>query len=93
MNGRPITRHILQNDDVIEIAHIQIRYRNHKAIDGPSFDRTMIIQPSGEAPGVPAQAVGAYALATAKKRTVPEPARAWAWSGHSMAARQRRKLN
>ncbi|OZA28451.1 MAG: hypothetical protein B7X93_07300 [Hydrogenophilales bacterium 17-61-9] len=67
VNGRPITRHILQNDDVIEIAHIQIRYRNHKAIDGPSFDRTMIIQPSGEAPGVPAQAVGAYALATAKK--------------------------
>ena len=67
VNGRSITRHILQNDDVIEIADIQIRYRNHKAIDGPSFDRTMIIQPSGEALGGPAQAVGTYALATAKK--------------------------
>ena len=67
VNGRPITRHILQNDDVIEIANIQIRYRNHKAIDGPSFDRTMIIQPSDQELGAPAQAVGAYALATAKK--------------------------
>jgi len=38
--------HILKNDDVIEIADVQIRYRNHKAIDGPSFDRTMIIQAS-----------------------------------------------
>lgn len=67
VNGRLITRHILQNDDVIEIANIQIRYRNHKAIDGPSFDRTMIIQPSGQEFGAPAQAVGTYALATAKK--------------------------
>ena len=67
VNGRPITRHILQNDDVIEIADTQIRYRNHKAIDGPSFDRTMIIQASDLDRGAPAQPVGAYALATAKK--------------------------
>jgi len=67
VNGRPITRHILQNDDVIEIADVQIRYRNHKAIDGPSFDRTMIMPASGQEHGTPAQPVGAYALATAKK--------------------------
>ena len=67
VNGQSITRHILQNDDVIEIAGIQIRYRNHKAIDGPSFDRTMIIQASGLERSAPAQPVGTYALATAKK--------------------------
>ena len=67
VNGQPITRHILKNDDVIEIAGVQIRYRNHKAIDGPSFDRTMIIQASALEGDAPAQPVGAYALATAKK--------------------------
>lgn len=67
VNGQSITRHILKNDDVIEIANVHIRYRNHKAIDGPSFDRTMIIQASAMGGDAPAQAVGAYALATAKK--------------------------
>ena len=67
VNGRPIARHILQNNDVIEIANVHIRYRNHKAIDGPSFDRTMIIQASALEGGMPSQPVGAYALATAKK--------------------------
>ncbi len=67
VNGKPIARHILKNDDVIEIANVQIRYRNHKAIDGPSFDRTMIIQASALEGDAPAQPVGAYALATAKK--------------------------
>ena len=67
VNGQPVTRHILQNDDVIEIADVQIRYRNHKAVEGPSFDRTMIIQASALVGDEPAQPVGAYALATAKK--------------------------
>jgi pSer/pThr/pTyr-binding forkhead associated (FHA) protein len=67
VNGQPVTRHILQNDDVIEIAGVQIRYRNHKAIDGPSFDRTMIIQASDLERNASAQPVGAYSLATAKK--------------------------
>lgn len=67
VNGQPITRHILQNDEVVEIADVQIRYRNHKAINGPSFDRTLIIQASALVGDAPAQPVGAYALATAKK--------------------------
>lgn len=67
VNGQPITRHILQNDDIIEIADTQIRYRNHKAVEGPSFDRTMIIKGSATDRSEPAQAMGAYALATAKK--------------------------
>lgn len=67
VNGQSVSRHILQNDDVIEIADVQIRYRNHKAIEGPSFDRTMIIQGSELVGDEPAQPVGAYALATAKQ--------------------------
>ena len=67
VNGQPVTRHILQNDDVIEIAGVQIRYRNSKAIDGPSFDRTMIVQASDLEHNAAAQPVGAYTLATAKQ--------------------------
>ncbi len=44
VNGKKITRHILQHDDVIEIANCQIRYRSHKAVSGPSLDRTMVIK-------------------------------------------------
>ena len=67
VNGQPVTRHILQNDDVIDIADTQIRYRNHKALDGPHFDRTLIIRTGHANAQVAAQPVGAYALATAKK--------------------------
>lgn len=44
VNGRKIARHILQHDDVIEIAGCQIRYRSQKAASGPSLDRTMVIK-------------------------------------------------
>ena len=44
VNGKKITRHILQHDDVIEIAACQIRYRSQKAASGPSLDRTMVIK-------------------------------------------------
>jgi pSer/pThr/pTyr-binding forkhead associated (FHA) protein len=45
VNGLAITQQVLKNNDVIEIADYQIRYRNQRAVDGPSFDKTMIIQP------------------------------------------------
>lgn len=44
VNGNKVTRHILQHDDVIEIAGCQIRYRSQKAVSGPSLDRTMVIK-------------------------------------------------
>jgi hypothetical protein len=44
VNGSKVTRHILQHDDVIEIAGCQIRYRSQKAASGPSLDRTMVIK-------------------------------------------------
>jgi pSer/pThr/pTyr-binding forkhead associated (FHA) protein len=66
VNGKQIARHILQHDDVIEIAAFRIRYRSHKAVDGPSFDRTMVIQPLLSEGAAPPQAVGVYVLATGK---------------------------
>jgi pSer/pThr/pTyr-binding forkhead associated (FHA) protein len=47
VNGEATRQRVLQNDDIIEIADYQIRYRNHKAVDGPSFDQTMVIQTPG----------------------------------------------
>jgi pSer/pThr/pTyr-binding forkhead associated (FHA) protein len=82
VNGQVVERHILQNDDVIEIAEVQIRYRSHKATEGPSFDRTMIIQASGVVGDEPAQPVGAYALATAKKERRLRPGNAAARVRH-----------
>jgi hypothetical protein len=75
VNGQRITRHILQNDDVIDIADVQIRYRNHKAVEGPGFDRTMIIEASEaeQARSAPAQPLGATALATAKQENRLRP--------------------
>lgn len=67
VNGKPITRHILQHDDVIEIADYRIRYRSHKAVDGPSFDKTMIIQALAPEESAPPRPLGARALTTAKK--------------------------
>ena len=82
VNGQVVDRHILQNDDVIEIAEVQIRYRNHKATEGPNFERTMIIQASGVVGDEPAQPVGAYALATAKKERRLRPGGAFGLIRH-----------
>lgn len=65
VNGRPVTRHILQHDDVIEIADWQIRYRSHKVKEGAPFDRTLVTQaivPEGLEPTEP---VGVHVKVTA----------------------------
>jgi pSer/pThr/pTyr-binding forkhead associated (FHA) protein len=46
VNGEPIKQRVLKHDDIIEISGFEIRYRNHKAVEGPSFDKTMIIEPT-----------------------------------------------
>ena len=43
VNGRTIKKHILQNNDVIEIGRYQLRYVNQKAQTGMDFDRTMMM--------------------------------------------------
>ncbi len=67
VNGKRINRHILQHDDVIEIAGCQIRYRSQKAASGPSLDRTMVIK--GMAPEMEGASIPAAGLerAAAKK--------------------------
>lgn len=45
VNGSKIKKHILQNNDVIDIGRYQIRYVNQKAQVGMDFDRTMMMMP------------------------------------------------
>ncbi|MGE5027884.1 MAG: FHA domain-containing protein, partial [Betaproteobacteria bacterium] len=44
VNGSRITRHILQNGDVIDLDHFQLKYVNVKASPEMDFDRTMMIR-------------------------------------------------
>lgn len=63
VNGNKITKHILQNNDIIEIGRFQLRYVNQKAQPGMDFDRTMMMAPapslrrsrSGEDTGSPTE--------------------------------------
>jgi hypothetical protein len=45
INGRKIGKHILQNNDSIEIGRYQLRYINQKAKPGMDFDRTIMMMP------------------------------------------------
>lgn len=45
VNGNKIKKHILQNNDVIEIGRYQLRYINQKAQTGMDFDRTIMMMP------------------------------------------------
>ena len=67
VNGTAVATHILQQDDVIEIVDYRIRYRSHTAVDGPSFDRTMVIKALVSEHAAPATPVGVHALATARR--------------------------
>jgi hypothetical protein len=67
MNGSRITKHILQNGDVINLGAYQLKYANIKANPEMDFDRTMMIrsvdreigasqQPAGSGAGSPSTA-------------------------------------
>lgn len=43
VNGIKIKKHILQNNDVIDIGRYQLRYINQKAQPGMDFDRTVMM--------------------------------------------------
>lgn len=45
VNGVKIKKHILQNNDVIEIGRYQLRYINQKAKPGVDSDRTVMMEP------------------------------------------------
>ncbi len=42
VNGEKIIRHILQNNDVIELSGFQLKYVNQRATSDMDFDKTMI---------------------------------------------------
>ncbi|MES2406539.1 MAG: FHA domain-containing protein [Pseudomonadota bacterium] len=44
VNGAKITRHILQNNDVIELSGYQVKYVNQRAMSDMDFDKTMIMK-------------------------------------------------
>lgn len=88
VNGQPVKKHILQNNDLIEIGKYKLKFIN----DGPAatqttvedFERTMVLRaPSAAAPRpapsippapVPAAAPAPAAVATPKPVAAPAPA-------------------
>ncbi len=72
VNGQPIKKHFLQNNDVIELGKYKLKYLNEapatqaKAAD---FEKTMVLRPGAvkpQAPAAPAAAPAAAAPAPAK---------------------------
>ena len=44
VNGDKVTRHILQNNDIIEIGDFQLKYINQRATSNMDFDKTMMLE-------------------------------------------------
>ncbi len=79
VNGKLIKKHALQHGDVITVGHHQLRYVDDQAQQAPEdeFEKTMVIQPSGQMEKQVAQAARAAEAAAGKetpKRPVAEAA-------------------
>lgn len=44
VNGQKITKHILQNNDVVELGDFQLKYINQRAPSNMDFDKTMFLK-------------------------------------------------
>ncbi|HUW27058.1 MAG TPA: FHA domain-containing protein [Sulfuriferula sp.] len=44
VNAKKVEKHILQNNDVIELSGYQLKYINQRATSGMDFDKTMIMR-------------------------------------------------
>jgi pSer/pThr/pTyr-binding forkhead associated (FHA) protein len=76
VNGKLIKKHALQHGDVITVGHHQLRYVDDNAQQAPEdeFEKTMVIQPSGQMEKQVAQAARvAEAAANAAAREAPRP--------------------
>jgi pSer/pThr/pTyr-binding forkhead associated (FHA) protein len=79
VNGKLIKKHALQHDDVITVGHHQLRYVEDQAEEAEDeFEKTMVIEPSGQMEKRVAQAAKAAEAAamgssTAKKAAVEPP--------------------
>jgi len=79
VNGKLIKKHALQHGDVITVGHHQLRYVDDQAQQAPEdeFEKTMVIQPSGQMEKQVAQAArvaDAAASAAAAEAARPAPA-------------------
>ncbi len=64
VNGQPIKKHFLQNNDLIELGKYKLKYMNDPAATAPrtqDFERTMVLRPKGTVPAAtqPMRAPGA----------------------------------
>jgi pSer/pThr/pTyr-binding forkhead associated (FHA) protein len=80
VNGKLIKKHALQHGDVITVGHHQLRYVDDQAQQAPEdeFEKTMVIQPSGQMEKQVAQAAraaeaAASAASTAAVAEAPRP--------------------
>lgn len=71
VNGNPIKKHILQNNDVIEIGKYKLKYVASAPAHAPAedFEKTMILRPSAK----PAAPKPASEPASAAKPSMPPP--------------------
>jgi pSer/pThr/pTyr-binding forkhead associated (FHA) protein len=79
VNGKLIKKHALQHDDVITVGHHQLRYVEDQAQDAAEdeFEKTMVIEPSGQMEKrvvQAAKAAEAAAVASASAKAAKEPA-------------------
>lgn len=82
VNGKPITKYVLQHGDMIELGKYQLKYINEAAVSQSSgqedFEKTMIIRPSAmkaAAPATPAVSSSPAAAVETAKPVIEEPAR------------------
>lgn len=72
VNGKPVSKHILQNGDVIELGKYQLKFISEAPVAGvggqEDFEKTMIIRPGAMKPAAPAATTAEPAafVATAK---------------------------
>jgi len=89
VNGKLIKKHALQHGDVITVGHHQLRYVDDQAQQAPEdeFEKTMVIQPSGQMEKQVAKAARAAEVAAVKEAAAEAPRPAPAAGG---AAKPRR---
>jgi pSer/pThr/pTyr-binding forkhead associated (FHA) protein len=75
VNGKLIKKHALQHGDVITVGHHQLRYVDDQAQQAPEdeFEKTMVIQPSGQMEKQVAKAARVAEAAAVKDAPKPAP--------------------
>jgi pSer/pThr/pTyr-binding forkhead associated (FHA) protein len=75
VNGKLIKKHALQHGDVITVGHHQLRYVDDQAQQAPEdeFEKTMVIEPSGQMEKQVAKAARAAEAAAVKEAPAKRP--------------------